>query len=47
MPIAEGVNVQDVDVTALAKQILEERREHVPRVQVEERSNKVESVRRS
>ena len=46
MPIAEGVYVQDVDITAHTQEVLEERSEHVPRVEIEEGSDKVETESR-
>lgn len=42
MPIAEGIHVEDVDVGGHDQHVLRERGEHMPGVQIEERSHEVE-----
>lgn len=44
MPVVEGVDHQNIDVRRLQNQIDGERMEHVPGIQVEEGSHKVETV---
>ena len=46
MPVVERIHHQNVDVRAHKNQVLRERMEHVPRVEVQERSGKVEAVDR-
>ena len=43
MPVAEGVDVQDVHVRRHDEEVLREGCEHVPRIQIHERCHKVES----
>ena len=46
MPVAEGVDHQNVDVARHTEEVLRERGEHVPWVEVEEGGDKVETERR-
>ncbi len=43
MPIAKGVYVENVDIGRHYKHVLRKRSEHVPRIEIEEGSNKVET----
>ena len=44
VPVGKGVDVEDVDVRGLDEQVGWERGEHVPRVEVHERGDKVQAV---
>ena len=46
VPVAEGVDHQDVDVAAHQQEVLAERSKHVPRVEVEEAGDVVQAERR-
>ena len=44
MPVAKGVDVENIGIRRLDKQELGERGEHMPRIKVHERRHKVESI---